>query len=57
MEGEKDVKALAESEMIDRQVEEIMAEDEAGSGAGAGKKKKKRKKKAVSGGKLPLKER
>ena len=55
MDSENDKKALTESELIDRQVEEIMTDED--SADGSGKRKKKRKKKARSGEKPSLKER
>lgn len=54
MESEKDRMDLAESELIDQQVDEIMA-DAGEDGEGNGKKKKKRKK--APGGRPSLKER
>lgn len=55
MESEKDLMELTESEMIDQQVEEIMAGSEE-DGEESGRKKKKKRKKA-SGSKPSLKER
>lgn len=55
MDSENDKKALTESELIDRQVEEIMTDED--SADGSGKRKKKRRKKARSGEKPSLKER
>lgn len=55
MESEKDMMDLAESELIDRQVEEIMTSAEEDGEEGGKKKKKKRKK--ASNGKPSLKER
>ena len=54
MDSENDKKALTESELIDRQVEEIMTDED--SADGSGKRKKKRRKKARSGEKPSLKE-
>lgn len=54
MDSENGKKALTESELIDRQVEEIMTDEESAEG---GKRKKKRRKKARSGEKPSLKER
>lgn len=55
MDSENDKKALTESELIDRQVEEIMTDEDTADGSG--KRKKKRRKKARSGEKPSLKER
>ncbi|MBS6953025.1 MAG: efflux RND transporter periplasmic adaptor subunit [Enterocloster asparagiformis] len=55
MESDVEKRELTESEVIDRQVEEIMADGD--SGEGDKKRKRKRKKKARSGDKPSLKER
>lgn len=51
MDSENDKKALTESELIDRQVEEIMTDED--SADGSGKRKKKRRKRPARGRDLP----